>query len=80
MPKGKSKRSPRVHKASLSELAETERTPEEREQLIAETAYYRAQSRGFEGNAHMNDWYEAEKLVDAKLHKATTNQADISHS
>ena len=79
MPKGKAKKSTRVHKTTLSELAETELTPEEREEMIAEAAYYRALSRGFEGDEHLRDWFEAEKIVDEMLHKATTKQADITH-
>jgi hypothetical protein len=79
MQKGKSKKPTRVHKATLRELAEAEITPEERYELIAETAYYRAEQRGFEGNEHLQDWYEAEKLIDSQLHKAATNQADIAH-
>jgi len=79
MPKGKTKQSTRVHETTLSELAETELTPEEREEMITEAAYYRAQSRGFEGDEHIRDWFEAEKIVDEMLHKATTKQADITH-
>ena len=36
-----------VHEALLNELSEIEATPEEREQMISEAAYYRAQQRGF---------------------------------
>ena len=79
MPKGKVKTPTRVHKATLRELAEAEITPEEREEMIAEAAYYRALSRGFEGDEHLRDWYEAEKIIDERLHKATTKQAEISH-
>ncbi len=79
MPKGKVKKSPRAHKSTISELVETELTPEEREEMIAETAYYRALSRGFEGNEQLRDWFEAEKIVDDMLHKTITKQADIMH-
>ena len=79
MSKGKTNKLTRAHKTTLSELAETELTPEEREEMIAEAAYYRAQSRGFEGDEHLRDWFEAEKIVDEMLHKATTRQADITH-
>ncbi|WP_455201076.1 DUF2934 domain-containing protein [Kaarinaea lacus] len=79
MSKGKANKLTRAHKTTLSELAETELTPEEREEMIAEAAYYRAQSRGFEGDEHLRDWFEAEKIVDEMLHKATTRQADITH-
>ena len=79
MSKLKTKQSMRVHKTTLSELAETELTPEEREEMIAEAAYYRAMARGFEGDEHLRDWFEAERIVDEMLHKATTKQADITH-
>ncbi|MEJ2181841.1 MAG: DUF2934 domain-containing protein [Gammaproteobacteria bacterium] len=79
MPTGKIRQSTRAHKATLSELAETDLTPEEREEMIAEAAYYRAMARGFEGDEHLRDWFEAERIVDEMLHKATTKQADMSH-
>ena len=79
MPKGKAKTPTRAHKASMRELAEAELTPEEREEMIAEAAYYRALSRGFEGDEHLRDWFEAEKIVDQMIHKATSKQADIKH-
>ncbi|MCI0505530.1 MAG: DUF2934 domain-containing protein [Gammaproteobacteria bacterium] len=79
MPKGKSKKPARAHKATLRELAEAEITPEEREEMIAETAYYRALARSFEGDEHLRDWFEAEKIVDEMLRKASTKQADITH-
>ncbi|WP_455208917.1 DUF2934 domain-containing protein [Kaarinaea lacus] len=79
MPKGKTKTPTRAHKATLRELAEAELTPEEREEMIAEAAYYRALARGFEGDEHLRDWFEAERIVDEMLHKATTKQADLSH-
>ena len=79
MPTGKIRQSTRAHKATLSDLAETELTPEEREEMIAEAAYYRAMARGFEGDEHLRDWFEAERIVDEMLHKATTKQADMSH-
>ena len=79
MPTGKIRQSTRAHKATLSELAETELTPEEREEMIAEAAYYRAMARGFEGDEHLRDWFEAERIVDEMLQKATTKQADMSH-
>lgn len=79
MPTRKVKTPTRAHKTTLRELAEAEITPEEREEMIAEAAYYRALTRGFEGDEHLRDWYEAEKIVDERLHKATTKQADITH-
>jgi len=76
MTKVKTKVAPHAHKATLRELAETELTPDERSEMIAETAYYRAQARGFEGDKHLEDWFEAEKIVDSMLLKATEKQAE----
>lgn len=42
-------------------------SPEERERWIREAAYLRAQQRGFAGGSPEQDWYEAEKEVDARL-------------
>ena len=38
-----------------------------REELIAEAAYLRAASRGFEPGHELDDWLAAEKMVDACL-------------
>ncbi len=42
-------------------------TPEERQRMIAEAAYYRAERRGFVAGDPMRDWLEAEAEIDAKL-------------
>jgi len=42
-------------------------TASEREQLIAEAAYYRAERRGFQGGDPMQDWIEAEAEVERTL-------------
>ena len=42
-------------------------TPETRERLIAEEAYLLAEQRGFAGDLAVEDWLEAERLVDARL-------------
>lgn len=39
-------------------------TPEERYRLIAETAYFIAEKRGFQPGDQLQDWLEAEKKVD----------------
>lgn len=38
--------------------------PEQRHHLIAEAAYFRAESRGFQGGCPIEDWLEAEREVD----------------
>jgi hypothetical protein len=42
-------------------------SPEQRQELIAKTAYYLAEKRGFEGGDPAVDWFEAEAQVDAIL-------------
>lgn len=44
-------------------------TPEQRYCMIAEAAYFRAESRGFEGGDPSQDWVEAEAQIDALLGK-----------
>ncbi|UCG71660.1 MAG: DUF2934 domain-containing protein [Chromatiales bacterium] len=43
---------------------------ERRRQLIAEAAYFRALSRGFEGGDAVEDWLVAEREVDKSLAKS----------
>ena len=40
-------------------------TSEERHHLIAVAAYYIAEQRGFQGDAALDDWLQAEAEVDA---------------
>ena len=39
----------------------------ERQQMIAEAAYFRAERRGFNGGDAVRDWCEAEAEIDARL-------------
>lgn len=39
--------------------------PQEREYMIAEAAYLIAEQRGFQGDMALNDWLQAEAMVDA---------------
>lgn len=41
--------------------------PEIRQAMIAEAAYFRAQSRGFNGGDTVEDWLQAEAEVDDRL-------------
>jgi hypothetical protein len=43
---------------------------EQRHAMISESAYRRAESRGFQGGDAMQDWLEGEKEVDALLSRA----------
>lgn len=44
------------------------RVPAElRQQMIAEAAYYLAEKRAFQGGDPVNDWLNAEKIIDQAL-------------
>jgi hypothetical protein len=43
---------------------------EQRHAMIAESAYRRAELRGFQGGDAMQDWLDGEKEVDALLSRA----------
>lgn len=47
-------------------------TPEERHRMIAETAYFLAQERGFVGGDPVADWIDAERTVDRQLCELAT--------
>lgn len=46
--------------------------PDARRAMIAETAYYRAQKRGFDPGHEIEDWLEAEAMVDAQIRRGQT--------
>ena len=54
-------------KTIYDELSESDIDPEERQQMIAEAAYYRAKQRGFIPGYEQDDWYAAENYVDSHL-------------
>ena len=55
--------------AAMSDMENPVVTAEERQQLIAESAYYRAERRGFATDDALIDWLEAEQDIDAMLNK-----------
>ncbi|MGH8702841.1 MAG: DUF2934 domain-containing protein [Burkholderiales bacterium] len=42
-------------------------SPEERERLVAEAAYFMAERRGFEAGREVDDWLQAEAEVNRRL-------------
>lgn len=48
-------------------------TPEERQKMIEEAAYFRARERGAEGGDPVADWVQAEADVDARLEQMEHN-------
>lgn len=58
------KRTPR--KAASRSTAPIQVTPEERQKMIEQAAYFRAEKAGFTGDPHEH-WLAAEKEVDAML-------------
>lgn len=49
-------------------------TPEERWNMIADAAYYRAEKRHFVGGDPHEDWLQAEAEIDAQLAKRTLSE------
>ncbi len=62
--KKKTAHSSKVHRASKTQL---NINAEERWRMIALAAYHKAEARGFTPGKEAEDWYEAEKEVDALL-------------
>ncbi|MDH5300985.1 MAG: DUF2934 domain-containing protein [Gammaproteobacteria bacterium] len=68
-----STKKPRSKKASvMTELNINTLTQEERQQMIAETAYYIAEQHGFEPGRDQQNWLEAERQVDQMLSQHIT--------
>lgn len=61
---------------TLEEYTETLVTPYERDEMIAEAAYYRAEQAGFDPSSVEEDWYEAEKTIDKMLLKEVEEAAE----
>lgn len=57
----------RKTKQAAQPIKGTSVTPEQRYNMIAEAAYYRAEARGFVGGEPAQDWVEAEAEIDAAL-------------
>lgn len=53
--------------ASATEAAVSGITLPQRERMIAEAAYYRAEHRGFQGGDPQQDWLEAEAEINRML-------------
>ena len=49
---------------SVQSARRREMTSEERHQMIAEAAYYRALRRGFHGGSDVEDWLDSEADID----------------
>ncbi len=46
-------------------------TPEQRNQLVAKAAYYRAERRGFAPGSELEDWLQAEAEVERTLRRSS---------
>jgi len=74
----KSKTAPRAASPGTQASPATPITPEQRYQMIAEAAYFRAQSQGFCGDP-AQDWVAAEAEIDrVLLHSGQAGQAELS--
>ena len=76
MTKKKQTRKNSTKQKVLQELTSTPLTLEDRSQMIAEAAYFRAEQRGFYPEGHEQDWFEAEKLVDSMLSRGKRELAE----
>lgn len=56
-------------KPAVAAATKSALSPAERMKMIAETAYYLAQKRGFTGGNELSDWMAAEKQVDTLVAK-----------
>ena len=63
----KTTRKPATRKASSTGAKKGTVQPEERQHMIAEAAYYRAEQRGFQGRNSEQDWLEFEVEIDRSL-------------
>ena len=80
MPKtGKGKQSSKSGTKKGGDNESADITPEERNRLIAEAAYFRAEQHGFKPEEHEKNWLEAEAEVDAML-KNVVHQVDTETS
>jgi hypothetical protein len=71
----KSSPSTNSHQHHVDEYEFTDVSPDERNRMIAEAAYYRAEQHGFNPEDQVQHWLDAEKEVDAML-KNVTHQVD----
>ena len=55
----------------------TSRTSEERQRMIAEAAYFKAERRDFLGGSPDNDWLEAEAELDAMEPEEVGHASDL---
>jgi hypothetical protein len=65
--KSKSSTVKNVSSKTTTNKRKTALTPEQRYQMIAEAAYFRAEKRGFVGGDVAHDWIEAEAEIDSIL-------------
>jgi hypothetical protein len=59
--------SPAKKRVSTATKSESSPTAEQIATMIAEAAYYKAEHRGFAGGNPEQDWWEAEKEIEALL-------------
>lgn len=56
-----------IQEAAERKVSTIEVTSEERHQLIAQAAYYRAEQRNFAPGCELEDWLQAEAEIEIKL-------------
>lgn len=64
---GKSKQASSKTAAPKKQTSGNHIEPEQRHQMICETAYFIAELRGFNGECQLDDWLQAEAMIDRQL-------------
>lgn len=66
-------------KPTKTKLINTGISPDERSQMIAEAAYYRAEQRGFNPEGQVEDWLQAEAMIDEMLSHSAGARSSQRH-
>lgn len=64
--------------APSSETLTPKISEDERRRMIAEAAYYRAQTRGFNGGDSLDDWLAAEREINRRLPSAQQQKLELA--
>jgi len=68
---GKRKPAAKMQSTKGGDSESSDISPEERNRMIAEAAYYRAEQHGFNPDRQIEDWLAAEQEVDVMLQNIT---------
>lgn len=66
-------------RTTKAKLVSTGITPDQRSQMIAEAAYFNAEKRGFDPNGQVDDWLQAETMVDEMISQSAGSSSAQRH-